>query len=89
MIKAAETNNLQELMYWLAYGVKARFVGWIFLTFRSWANDFGVTALHCAAAKGNLLCVQLLLLNGANVDAQDKNGKVPALYAKEANHFDM
>jgi len=40
-------------------------------------DSVGKTLLHCAAHAGNIDAVKKLLKKGANVNARDKNGKVP------------
>ena len=44
-------------------------------------ND-GLTALHCAASRGNHDCIETLVgLCGAEVDVADQNGSTPLFYA--------
>ena len=51
------------------------------------AND--LTALHTAAARGNLEAAKLLLDHGADVNATSTDGKTPLDYAQERNHPEM
>lgn len=50
-------------------------------------ND--LTALHTAAARGNLEAAKLLLDHGADINAASADGKTPLAYAKEHNHSEM
>lgn len=50
-------------------------------------ND--LTALHTAAARGNLEAAKLLLDRGADVDARATDGKTPLDYAQERNQPEM
>ena len=50
-------------------------------------ND--LTALHTAAARGNLEAAKLLLDHGADVNATSTDGKTPLDYAQERNHPEM
>ncbi|HEU5460516.1 MAG TPA: ankyrin repeat domain-containing protein [Pyrinomonadaceae bacterium] len=50
-------------------------------------ND--LTALHTAAARGNLEAAKLLLDHGADINASSTDGKTPLAYAEEHNHPDM
>jgi uncharacterized protein len=50
-------------------------------------ND--LTALHTAAARGNLEAAKLLLDHGADVNATATDGKTPISYAEERNHPEM
>ncbi|CAH0549306.1 unnamed protein product [Brassicogethes aeneus] len=45
-----------------------------------------IMALHVAAATGNVEIVNVLVSNGADIDAQDINGKSPLIYAVRKNH---
>uniref|UniRef100_A0A914VG62 Death domain-containing protein n=1 Tax=Plectus sambesii TaxID=2011161 RepID=A0A914VG62_9BILA len=47
------------------------------------------TALHCAAARGHLECVQSLLDSGAPVDAQDRSGQTALHLALRRSHIDI
>lgn len=51
-------------------------------------DDFGLTALHCAAKKGDRKIVALLLANGARVSpcAENWKGEVPLHYACKYGH---
>ena len=43
-------------------------------------NDFGETALHCAADMSNGEIAQLLISKGANVNIKDNEGRTPLFY---------
>ena len=45
-----------------------------------------LTALHCAAAQGHQPMVQLLIREGANVDAEDMDGWTPLHWASKKRH---
>ena len=47
------------------------------------------TALHCAAERGHLECVQSLLDAGAPYDNQDRNGRTALHCALERGHVDV
>ncbi|KAK5981848.1 hypothetical protein GCK32_022261, partial [Trichostrongylus colubriformis] len=47
------------------------------------------TALHCAAARGHLECVQTLLDAGSSVDDFDNHHRTPLLCALENGHLDI
>ncbi|VDP16877.1 unnamed protein product [Onchocerca flexuosa] len=49
----------------------------------------GETALHCAAARGHLECVQSLLDAGASADAIDQNGQTALHLALKRSHIDI
>ena len=51
------------------------------------AND--LTALHTAAARGNLEAAKLLLDHGADLKATSTDGKTPLAYAEERNQPEM
>jgi uncharacterized protein len=51
------------------------------------AND--LTALHTAAARGDLEAAKLLLDHGANLHATSTDGKTPLDYAQERNQPEM
>ena len=51
------------------------------------AND--LTALHTAAARGDLESAKLLLDHGADINAVSSDGKTPLAYAEERNQPDM
>jgi Ankyrin repeats (3 copies)/Ankyrin repeat len=44
------------------------------------------TALHCAAARGNIAAITFLLLRGANVNSLDRDNETPLHYAAEHDH---
>ncbi|VDM93286.1 unnamed protein product, partial [Onchocerca ochengi] len=49
----------------------------------------GETALHCAAARGHLECVQSLLDAGASADAIDQIGQTALHLALKRSHIDI
>jgi len=51
------------------------------------AND--LTALHTAAARGNIESARLLLDHGAEINVTSTDGKTPLSYAEERNHPEM
>lgn len=48
----------------------------------------GVTPLHYAAVSSNASMIIQLILDGADVNAQDSNGQTPLHYAAKANNLD-
>lgn len=53
-------------------------------------DEKGYTALHWAAAMGDVEVVKDLLRRGANIDVQGKNGRTPLMQAVEfTNSFDL
>jgi ankyrin repeat protein len=46
------------------------------------ANSLGFTALHAAASRGWESVIQLLVDNGARMDAQDIAGRTPLVFAQ-------
>ena len=49
-------------------------------------QEDGATALHIAAAGGDLEIVRLLVTHGADPAARDRNGSIPAEIARSAGH---
>ena len=49
-------------------------------------NECGVTALHYAAASGELAIVQQLLAHGAAPESRDNRGTTPAMAAMAKGH---
>ena len=49
----------------------------------------GRTALHYAAASGNLMMVKLLLQHDAKLDVQDYEGKTPLYFAADGNDVEI
>jgi hypothetical protein len=75
--KAAELNDLNSLIEYLNMGIDINL------------NDsFGWTALMCASAAGSLDVVELLLLNGADLNCSFNNLNAKAL-AKRNEHTDV
>ena len=66
-VKKFQTENLVHVIK-LAKDINAK-------------NARGQTALHIAVRHGNKSAVELLLMNGADVDVIDKKGKTPIEYA--------
>jgi ankyrin repeat protein len=48
-------------------------------------DNIGASALHIAAAGGNVLAINFLLDNGASVDARTRNGQTPLMWAMRKN----
>ena len=47
----------------------------------------GLTALHCAASRGNYACIETIVgLCGSDIDVQDHNGSTPLFYAVTLGH---
>lgn len=40
-------------------------------------NAEGATPLHCAAERGHVRCIKVLLKNGASINAKDLSGRRP------------
>jgi ankyrin repeat protein len=52
-------------------------------------NNDGMTALHWAAQKGDLVVLKLLVEKGAKVDSTDKNGNTPLDLAEIYEHKEI
>ncbi|MCA7084171.1 ankyrin repeat domain-containing protein [Cupriavidus sp. DB3] len=52
-------------------------------------GPFGLTALHLAAASGQLHAVRQLVSYGAHPDARDETGATPIMAAASAGHLDI
>jgi len=52
-------------------------------------NNIGRTPLFCAASKGKLECIKLLIANGANIEKCDRNGCSPLWKAASLGHFQV
>lgn len=50
---------------------------------RKWDRLFKVTPLHCAASKGHICCVKILIKHGADVNA-NLSQKSPLHYAVQS-----
>ena len=50
------------------------------------ANSLGFTALHAAANRGWESVIQLLVENGAKLDAEDIAGRSPLVFAQGVHH---
>jgi hypothetical protein len=75
-LEAASHGNFRELMWCVAHGAEVKTI----------MNENLETALHLSAAKGASFCCDYLLLNGASLNAADKNGKLPFDAAKTGGH---
>lgn len=53
------------------------------------ADNYGTTALHVAAAAGNVATIKVLLTNGANLDGRDAMGRTPLHLATINGHKDV
>lgn len=51
-------------------------------------SSSGETALHKAAARGNIECIELLIQRGGNVNLTDKQGRTPLFISWENGHFE-
>lgn len=51
-------------------------------------NDPNCYPLHLAANRGDLLCCELLIKSGAEVNRKDQKGKIPSEVAAEKTHMD-
>jgi len=69
---AAMGSDVKTLQLLLLYGADVNL---------SATSDFGRTALHYAAARGNAELVQILFEARANLDSQDQNGDTPLVWA--------
>ena len=78
ILSAAVQNNMSELKELL--DEKPSYI--------NKPSSSGETALHKAAAKGNLECIRLLVQRGGNVNVLDKQGRTPLFVAWESGHFD-
>ena len=52
-------------------------------------HNGGGTPLHWAARKGHQEIVELLIANGANVNAQDEDGGTPLFYTSNREITDL
>ena len=52
-------------------------------------QEDGATALHIAAASGDLQIVRLLVSHGADRSAEDRNGNTATAIARSAGHADI
>lgn len=52
-------------------------------------NDRGQTALHMAAARGDVDQLKLILSHGADANKCDRDGVTPLRYAIRAGHLDV
>lgn len=48
-------------------------------------DNIGASALHLAAASGNILAINFLLDNGATIDVRTRNGQTPLMWAMRKN----
>lgn len=53
------------------------------------ADSNGLTALHWAAAYGQLISAQLLIESGAEIDIEGSDGETPLLLAASGGHHDV
>jgi ankyrin repeat protein len=74
---AAEKNNVKRLEQFLADGIDVNLRDY----------DRHNTPIHWAASGGNLDAIELLLEYGADVNAQNKNGRTP-LHCLISERFD-
>jgi ankyrin repeat protein len=74
---AAENNDTNMIAFLLDHGAAIE-------DKHSYRNQ--CTALHCAAARGNIAAIAFLLSRGANVNSLDRDNETPLHYAAELNH---
>lgn len=89
-----QDNNSQAPLYVVAVGSGSENTAIVKLLLDSGAdvNDddvFGFTALHCAAANGNLELVMLLAEKGAHLSLHDKNGNTALAFASQFGKTDV
>ncbi len=53
------------------------------------AGEMGLTALHCAAAVGDLQMIDVLVNKGAKIDVQSKDGLTPLHFAATAGNVEV
>jgi hypothetical protein len=79
IIDAAENGDLEEVKHLLVSGTEPN----------TMHKDWGFTALHSAAGKGRHDIADLLIANGANVNALDFTGAGPLHEAAKRGHLDI
>ncbi|XP_012060541.1 PREDICTED: ARF GTPase-activating protein GIT2 [Atta cephalotes] len=76
---SVRTSNLETSLRLLAQGANPNY----------FYKEKGTTPLHVAARAGQVLQVELLVVNGANPSVVDLNGQTAADIAKMAGHMDL
>ncbi|PVD37820.1 hypothetical protein C0Q70_00422 [Pomacea canaliculata] len=76
--EAASVNDADSVRKLLAEGVGI-----------NCRNSLDRTALHCTAACGHVAVTEALLENGADLEAKDKYGMRPVLWAAWFGHLDV
>eukprot|EP01114_Cavostelium_apophysatum_P010027 TRINITY_DN2340_c0_g1_i2.p1 TRINITY_DN2340_c0_g1~~TRINITY_DN2340_c0_g1_i2.p1 ORF type:complete len:294 (+),score=38.84 TRINITY_DN2340_c0_g1_i2:209-1090(+) len=79
----ANSNSLHRAVLACSVPLVRRFVG-LALTM----NDVGVTPLHLAAGTGRIDIINLLIEQGASVDAANFSGQTPLFYAAMQQKYD-
>ena len=70
--KAAGAGNIEAVKQHLAAGTDVDVKD----------DEHGLTPLHVAAIEGHKAILKLLIAKGAEVNAKDKRGRTPLVYAK-------
>ncbi|XP_046826384.1 ARF GTPase-activating protein GIT1 isoform X3 [Vespa crabro] len=76
---SVRTSNLETSLRLLAQGANPNY----------FYKEKGTTPLHVAARAGQILQIELLIVNGGNPSILDSNGQTPTEIAKMAGHLDL
>ncbi|GLJ53701.1 hypothetical protein SUGI_1145740 [Cryptomeria japonica] len=77
-LESARCGDVEKVVYWVEKGVEL-----------NWRDQFGWSALHCAALKGYEEMVKKLIELGANVEAKDSQGNTPLHCAAYGGHSEV